>query len=61
MANLKLWFDNGNAKLDAGELHSMDEFGINEISLDHTDYVSEATTKDGAKLHVEDIWFPVHK
>ena len=60
LSDLKLWFDNGNAQLDAGELRSISEFGINQISLNHSDYVSDATTTDGVKLHVEDIWFPVH-
>ena len=54
-----LWIDvNSNYKLDPGELHDLDDYGIISISTVHDgSYKSSAFKKDGSKMLIEDLWF----
>ncbi len=64
---LNLWVDDGNARVDEGELFSLEEMGISEISVEleqgATDqegrdlFRSTATRTDGSIIVTEDVWF----
>ncbi len=64
---LELWVDDGNAEVDEGELITLDEMGVIEISLEldenATDgegrnlFQSSATRADGSSIMTEDVWF----
>ena len=63
---LELWVDNGNACVDAGELRSLADFGVTELSVARNDVAnargenlmqSSATTADGRTMLTEDVWF----
>jgi hypothetical protein len=67
--DLRLWVDaNSNGVTDAGELHTLAEFGITSLNLNHTvtDTVdhgnllalsSSYTTTDGKSHDMADVWF----
>ncbi|MCK5727112.1 MAG: hypothetical protein KAH22_09845 [Thiotrichaceae bacterium] len=68
--NLKVWVDDGDAKLEAGELHSLSEYGINQLSTQAQNVLngkgealiqSTATTNDGQSVLTEDVWFGTNK
>jgi hypothetical protein len=64
---LNLWVDDGNAKVDEGELFTLQELGISEIELQLEEHAvdddgrdlfrSSATLDDGTKILTEDVWF----
>ncbi len=64
---LNLWIDDGNARVDKGELFTLQELGVSEIELslneDATDdegrdlFQSSATLEDGSRILTEDVWF----
>ena len=64
---LNLWVDDGDAKVDEGELFTLEEMGVSEIKLDldadATDeegrdlFRSSATMEDGSTIMTEDVWF----
>ena len=66
LAGLGLWMDDGDAVLEAGELLSVADAGIAEIStemqlVEGTDgkalMQSTATFSDGSAVLTEDVWF----
>lgn len=58
LKGLAVWIDkNGNAKVDPGEIVSLDSLGIVAISVKHNNYESSYQTKDGIKHKMWD-WFP---
>ncbi|MEP0945108.1 MAG: tandem-95 repeat protein [Rhizobiaceae bacterium] len=64
---LNLWVDDGDAKVDEGELFTLGELGISEIELQLEEHAvdedgrdlfrSSATLEDGSKIMTEDVWF----
>ncbi|MEL6967153.1 MAG: hypothetical protein AAGM04_07205, partial [Pseudomonadota bacterium] len=64
---LSAWIDDGDAALEDGELISIEDLGISEISLDldpnaqdesgRNLFQSTATRDDGSALLTEDVWF----
>ena len=66
-AGLNLWVDDGDAKVEDGELFTLEEMGISEIELtlveNATDdegrnlFQSSATLEDGSRILTEDVWF----
>ncbi len=64
---LNLWVDDGNARVDEGELFTLNEMGISEIELTLESHAqdeegrdlfrSSATLEDGTKVLTEDVWF----
>lgn len=66
LKGLEMWVDNGDAQVQAGEMKSLQELGINEISVNKTDVKNErgetlmradAKTVDGRSIMTEDVWF----
>ena len=67
MQGLSLWVDDGNTVVDDGELFSLAEMEISEISLKLDEqaedeqgrnlFQSSATKSDGQKILTEDVWF----
>ncbi|MDD5298680.1 MAG: Ig-like domain-containing protein, partial [Rhodocyclaceae bacterium] len=66
LKGLQIWVDNGDAQVQAGELHALTDFGITSINVGfnlvqdaHGDSLtrSSASTSDGGSLMTEDIWF----
>ena len=61
-ANLGIWIDNGDAILQAGELQTLEQAGIESVSaqaeVDAQGRIqSTATTTDGTEIYTEDVWF----
>ena len=61
-ANLGVWIDNGDAILQAGELQTLEQAGIESVSaqaeVDAEGRIqSTATTTDGNQIYTEDVWF----
>ena len=61
-ANLGIWIDNGDAILQAGELQTLEQAGIESVSsqasVDAEGRInSTATTTDGTEIYTEDVWF----
>ncbi|MFD0914909.1 tandem-95 repeat protein [Pseudahrensia aquimaris] len=64
---LNLWVDDGDAKVQDGELFTLDEMGVSEIELDLKEnaqdeegrnlFQSSAIMADGTKALAEDVWF----
>ena len=59
---LALWVDDGNAKLERGELHSLESYSIvsvsTEMQLDGEGRMrSAAGLQDGSNVMSEDVWF----
>ncbi|MNY37158.1 hypothetical protein D3C86_1716960 [compost metagenome] len=62
---LKVWVDDGDARLGQGELKSLRELGITEISVVMTleqnargeDLMRSSFTQDGQSKITEDVWF----
>jgi len=62
---LKLWFDNGDAKVDQGEFVDIASKGITEISVKRADVTNErgetlmqsSATMNGKQILTEDVWF----
>lgn len=66
LRGLEMWVDNGDAKVDEGEMKSLEELGITEISVERRDVQNErgetlmqsdAKTADGRQILTEDVWF----
>lgn len=66
LKGLKMWIDDGDAKVEEGEMKTLEELGIKEISVERNVVKNEfgedlmrstATTVDGEKLMTEDVWF----
>ncbi|MNX28541.1 hypothetical protein D3C86_586500 [compost metagenome] len=65
LEGLKIWVDNGDAKLDQGELKSLAELGITEISVmlhheknDRGETLERSSfVQDGQTRMSEDVWF----
>lgn len=64
--NMAIWIDDGDAILEDGELQSLQEHGISELSTQKQDVQnnrgeslmrSDATTENGNKVMTEDVWF----
>lgn len=55
---LALWVDNNsNARMDKGELRSLDSEHIISLSTFHKDFKSYAVLSDGSFMLMEDVWF----
>ncbi|EFL88256.1 tandem-95 repeat protein, partial [Ahrensia sp. R2A130] len=64
---LQAWIDDGDAKVETGELFSLQDMGVSEISLkleaDAVDaegrdlFRSTAVMADGSEVMTEDVWF----
>ena len=61
-----MWVDNGDAKLQNGELRSLSDLGITEVSTKKQDVQnsqgetlmrSNAATTNGGSFMTEDVWF----
>ena len=61
LANLRLWVDDGDAQLESGELHKLDNYDIFSLSLrvsgDDGLMRSWAFTEDDGRIMTEDVWF----
>lgn len=66
LKGLEMWIDNGDAKVQAGEIKTLAELGIKEISVERNVVKnangeelmrSTATREDGSKIMTEDVWF----
>lgn len=65
LTGLKTWVDDGDAKLEAGELKTLAELGVTEISARmHTeknargeDLMRSSFVRDGQRQTTEDVWF----
>ena len=64
--DLAVWVDDGDAKLEEGELRSLSELDINEMSTQKQDVKndrgetlmqSDAKTGNGDSILTEDVWF----
>jgi hypothetical protein len=55
---IMIWIDaNSNAKLDAGELSTLESHGVVSLSLSHDEnFVSTATLVDGSVIMSKDLW-----
>ena len=61
-ANLGIWIDNGDAILQAGELQTLEQAGVESVSaqasVDAEGRIqSTATATDGSEIYTEDVWF----
>lgn len=61
---LGVWIDDGDAKLEAGELKSVNELGISQLSVGHQQVQSagglldqSSATQRGRTILTEDVWF----
>jgi len=55
---LYIWIDkNSNTLLDEGELHTLKDYGIKEISTVHNDLKSHAVLENGSTMLMQDLWF----
>ena len=64
---LAIWVDDGDAKLQDGELFTLEEMGLSEINLNLDEnaedeegrdlFQSTATRTDGSSILTEDVWF----
>ena len=68
LRGLKLWFDDGDADVEDGELFTLDDFGIVSVSVETNEAYdaegralvrSSAQTRDGETIMTEDVWFSV--
>ena len=64
LADLAVWIDDGDAKLEDGELKSLSDFDIASVSvqmeLDSEGRMrSSAQRADGSSIMTEDVWFAV--
>lgn len=66
LKGLEIWVDNGDAQVQAGELHGLADFGITSLNVDFqqvhntagdTLIQSQAGTSDGSAILTEDVWF----
>lgn len=65
LEGLKVWVDNGDATLEAGELKSLAELGITEMNVQMTleknargeDLMRSTFVRDGKEQVTEDVWF----
>ncbi len=66
LKGLNLWFDDGDGKVEAGELKTLSEANIAEISTQRNDVRNErgetlmqstAKTTSGETILTEDVWF----
>jgi len=56
--DFEIWVDeDSNAKLDDGELHSLEEYKIIGLRTTHHNMMSEALLEDGGVMVTEDLWF----
>ena len=57
---IALWIDvNGNAALDDGELHTLEQYGIEALGTDAYKDVARARLSNGKTLLMRDLWFPM--
>lgn len=69
LAHLSVWVDDGDARLEAGELHSLANYGITELSTQQqavTNSRGETLMRssglmNGSALMTEDVWFGLKK
>ena len=66
LEGLELWVDDGDAIVEEGEMQTLTQHGITEISVEMNEVVdadgntlmrSTATTQDGRTILSEDVWF----
>jgi hypothetical protein len=65
LEGLKVWVDNGDAKLEAHELKSLAELGVSEMSVKMNleknargeDLMRSTFVRDGKEQVTEDVWF----
>ena len=66
LEGLELWVDDGDAIVEEGEMQTLTQNGITEISVEMNEVVdadgntlmrSTATTQDGRTILSEDVWF----
>lgn len=67
LQGIEIWVDDGDAKVQEGELFTLEEMGIVELSVKLNDsaqgsdgrnlFQSTATRADGSTLLTEDVWF----
>ncbi len=64
--NLSVWVDDGDAQLESGELRSLSDLGVTELSTQMKSVTnakgeslmqSTATKADGSSILTEDVWF----
>lgn len=60
---LAVWADNGDARLQAGELQALDELGITQLSTQYNDVQNERgedlmrSSANNGQIVTEDVWF----
>ena len=57
LSGLAVWVDNGNARLEAGEVHSLATYGIVGIPVTHSNMLASARLSNGSLMAMEDVWF----
>ena len=70
LKGLEMWIDDGDAKVEAGEMKTLEELGITEISVKRDVQTNERGEKlmrssakfaNGEEIMTEDVWFGVDK
>ena len=69
LAHLSVWVDDGDARLEAGELHSLANYGITELSTQQQavknsrgeTLMRSSGLMNGSALMTEDVWFGLKK
>ena len=65
LSGLKVWQDNGDAKVQAGEMKSLAEVGVDQISTQRNDVANangetlmqSVAQQNGQSILTEDVWF----
>jgi hypothetical protein len=66
LKGLEMWVDDGDAKVENGEMKTLEELGITEISVERNVVKNDrgeelmrstATRADGSKIMTEDVWW----
>jgi hypothetical protein len=58
LAGLAVWVDaNSDAKVQPGEITSLESHGVVELSTTHTKFISTAELATGDTIETEDLWF----
>ncbi len=56
--NLAIWTDgNSNARVDNGEISSVESHSIESLPVEHYKYSARATLKNGSTMLMRDLWF----
>lgn len=65
LSGLKVWQDNGDAKVQAGEMKSLADVGVDQISVQRQDVANSrgetlmqsVLERNGQSILTEDVWF----